>query len=198
MNKKRVGIFGGTFDPVHTGHIEAVHSFLSSHLIDEVWVVLTPDPPHKSESPDRASFQHRLEMLKLAFDGMARVKISTIEKELSRPSYTLQTLQVLSTKYPGHRFFLCIGEDSVSSFHDWHRYKDILNDYSLIAVKRPGSDAEKAQPDVLEKTIFVEHKPVDVSSTGVREGKSGIMEKVPDEIASYIKEHELYAQKRSA
>ena len=196
--KKRVGIFGGTFDPVHSGHIEAVNSFLDSHLIDEIWVMLTPDPPHKSPNPHRASYQHRLAMLNLAFQGVDNVQISTIENDLSKPSYTLQTLQYLSGKYPENHFLLCLGEDSVHSFHAWHRYKDILKDYSILAVKRPGSDAEKARPEVLEKTIFVEHKPVDVSSTVIRGNESGNQNMVPDAVAAYIQEHELYLQTGSA
>lgn len=196
--KKRVGIFGGTFDPVHSGHIEAVNSFLDSHLIDEIWVMLTPDPPHKSPNTHRASYQHRLAMLKLALQGVDNVQISTIENELPKPSYTLQTLQYLSGKYPENLFFLCLGGDSVNSFHAWHRYKEILKNYSILAVNRPGSNAEKARPEVLEKTIFVEHKPVNVSSTAVRGNESRNQSMVPDAVAAYIQEHELYLQTGSA
>jgi nicotinate-nucleotide adenylyltransferase len=192
--KKRVGIFGGTFDPVHSGHIEAVNSFLASHLIDEIWVMLTPDPPHKSPNPHRASYEHRLAMLKLAFQGVENVQISTIENELPTPSYSLQTLQYLTGKYPENHFFLCLGEDSVSSFHTWYRYEEILKDFSILAAERPGSDSQKGRPEVLEKTIFVEHKPVDVSSTAVRGDESGNQNMVPDAVAAYIQEYELYLQ----
>jgi len=190
--KRRVGIFGGTFDPVHSGHIEAVNSFLSGGLIDELWVMLTPDPPHKRDRNRHTPYHHRLQMLKLAFEGMDNVRICTIEKELPQPSYTLQTLRHLTKTYPEIRFFLCVGEDSVSSFHTWHRYRDILKNFSLLAVKRPGSDAKKAEADVLDKTIFLEHKPVDISSTGIRQNESVPEQMVPDNVAAYIEEHQLY------
>ncbi|WP_158278643.1 nicotinate (nicotinamide) nucleotide adenylyltransferase [Rhodohalobacter mucosus] len=192
MMKRRVGIFGGTFDPVHSGHIEAVHSFLESGLIDEVWVMLTPDPPHKRHRSKHTPYKHRLRMLELAFSETERVKICTLERELPQPSYTLQTLQHLTTTYPDTRFFLCLGEDSVSSFHTWHRYRDILSDFSLMAVKRPGSDAVEAEDEVLEKTIFLEHKPVDISSTAIRQNGSDMEQMVPDTVAAYMEEHELY------
>lgn len=192
MNR-RVGIFGGTFDPVHSGHIEAVHSFLSSGLIDEVWVMLTPDPPHKRHKDHHTPYNHRLEMLKLAFKGMGNARICTLEKELPQPSYTLQTLRHLRETYPDIRFFLCLGEDSVSSFHTWHRYGNILENFSILAVKRPGSDAENAKAEVLERTIFLEHKPVDISSTAIRQDESDMEQMVPDNVAMYIEEHQLYS-----
>lgn len=192
MNR-RAGIFGGTFDPVHSGHIEAVQSFLSSGLIDEIWVMLTPDPPHKRHKNNHTPYNHRLQMLKLAFQGINNVRISTIEKELPQPSYTLQTLSHLTKTYPDTRFFLCLGEDSVSSFHTWHRYRDILKDLSLLAVKRPGADVKEASEDVLDKTIFLEHKPVNISSTAIRQNESDLEQMVPDNVAAYIEEHQLYS-----
>jgi nicotinate-nucleotide adenylyltransferase len=190
----RIGIFGGSFDPVHAGHTGAVESFLNSGLIDEVWVLLTPDPPHK-QNKRQASYNHRLEMLKLAFGPMAvngRVKVSTLEKDLPSPSYTLQTLRHFKKSYPGHNFFLCLGGDSILQFHTWYRFEEILKDFSLLAVERPGSDAGKADRRVLEKTIFVEHVPVDASSTFVREADESVEDQLPGEVEAYIREHGLY------
>lgn len=190
--KKRVGIFGGTFDPVHSGHVQAVHSFLLSGLIDEIWVLLSPDPPHKKRENNVPSYEHRLNMLQIAFRDIENVTISTLERELPTPSYTLRTLLHLKEAYPEILFFLCVGEDSVASFHTWHKYREILNECTLLAVKRPGADRKNAKEEVLEKTIFVDHQPIKISSTGIRKGKMESAEPLPDKVADYIDQHELY------
>jgi nicotinate-nucleotide adenylyltransferase len=188
----RVGIFGGSFDPVHSGHVEAVNSFISSGLLNEIWVMLTPDPPHK-KGKSKAPYTDRLAMLKLAFEEMDSVVVSTYEKDLPAPSYTLQTLKHLGEQYPDNTFFLCLGGDSVSHFHEWYRFEEILDICSLIAVQRPGSDPEHADPRVLEKTIFVEHTPLDISSTGVRSANSAMGHHLPESVEHYINKHNLYS-----
>ncbi len=188
---KRIGIFGGSFDPVHTGHVEAVASFLNSGLLDEVWVMLTPDPPHKL-GKSKASYSHRHAMLELAFADLDSAFVSTYEKDLPYPSYTLQTLTHLIQDYPVHTFFLCLGGDSVSHFHEWYKFEDILGICSLIAAERPGNSTESADPRVLEKTIFVEHIPLDISSTGVRSGTIDKGYHLPENVEHYISKHKLY------
>lgn len=199
MNK-RIGIFGGSFDPVHRGHIEAVQSFLNSELLDEVWVLLTPEPPHKS-GETQTEWSHRLNMLKLAFDDMERVDISTIERDLPQPSYSHQTIEHLQQEYPDHTFFLCLGEDSIQYFDTWHRYRDILDLVSLIAVNRPGSDASGVNPGVLERTIFTGHRPLDLSSTGIRQQRQSDDHikptQLPERVDRYIREHNLYRSNQS-
>lgn len=190
---KRVGLFGGTFDPAHSGHVQAVHSFLASDVIDEIWIIVSPYPPHKEDDRERTSFEHRVTMANIAFEGMAKVKVSTVENELPRPSYTYRTIQYLKKKFPGNIFFLCVGEDSVESFHEWYRYKEILKECTLLAVSRPGSKMSKARDEVLEKTVFVDHDPVDVSSTAIRKKETDPEEQVPDRVGEYIKEHKLYS-----
>ena len=101
----RIGLFGGTFDPVHNGHISIVRSFLQSGYIDELWILLTPVPPHKLNK-EHVSYEHRKEMLHLAFQDIDRVRISTIEQTLPKPSYTVQTVTHLAQKYPEDEFLL--------------------------------------------------------------------------------------------
>jgi nicotinate-nucleotide adenylyltransferase len=186
----RIGIFGGTFDPVHNGHLRAAHSFLESGLIDEIWVLLTPDPPHKTDR-SQADYSHRLEMLKLAFSRLDKVHINTVEKELSSPSYSLKTIQHLKKTYPDHTFFLCLGEDSIRHFHIWYKYREILKLCSIIAVERPGFDSSNVEKSILERTIFAEHVPMKVSSTQIR-SEDNIAPHVPKPVADYIKKHKLY------
>ncbi|NBC66862.1 MAG: nicotinate (nicotinamide) nucleotide adenylyltransferase [Bacteroidetes bacterium] len=190
---KRIGLFGGAFDPVHTGHVHVADSFLHSHVIDELLILPTPDPPHKNLGAS-TSFEHRFEMLQLAFRQKERVEVSTIEKNLPSPSYTLQTIEQLQNENPQNIYFLCIGEDNLASFHRWHRYRDILDKVTLLVVSRPGSDARTQDPEILEKTIVVDHDEVEVSSTKIRsKGQPGkIITDIPDEVADYINKHNLY------
>jgi len=193
---KRIGLFGGSFDPVHHGHIEAVESFLNSGLIDEIWILLTPDPPHKTDQK-KTDFEHRYNMLKLAFQESESTKISDIENELPKPSYTLRTIYHLKEKYPEYTFFLCLGEDSLQSFHKWHKYDEILEECSLIAVDRPGSDHSDVDSNILKKTIFVDHKPVDISSTEIRQtSDSSSLDNLPDEVQKYIQKNNLYTDSK--
>ncbi|MDZ7757675.1 nicotinate (nicotinamide) nucleotide adenylyltransferase [Rhodohalobacter sp.] len=193
---KRIGLFGGSFDPVHHGHIEAVESFLNSDLIDEIWILLTPDPPHKTDQK-KTDFEHRFTMLKLAFQESESTKISDIENELPKPSYTLRTIHHLKEKYPEYTFFLCLGEDSLQTFHKWHKYDEILKECTLMVVDRPGSDHSDVNSNILEKTIFVDHKPVDISSTEIRQtSDSSSLDNLPDEVQNYIQKNNLYTDSR--
>ena len=193
---KRIGLFGGSFDPVHNGHIGAVYSFLNSKVIDEIWILLTPDPPHK-RGKLKTDFEHRYNMLRLAFQESEFIQISDIEKELPKPSYTLQTISYLKDEYPAFTFFLCLGEDSLQSFHKWYKYDEILKECSLIVVDRPGSDHSSVDDKILQKTIFVDHKPVDISSTEIRHSsRHSKLNNLPVEVKNYIQKNNLYTDSR--
>lgn len=190
----RTGVFGGTFDPVHNGHVQIVQSFLQSGLLDEILILLTPDPPHKSQA--NAGYNDRMEMLRLAFLGMERVRISDLETRLPTPSYTLRTLKYLNKNHPKTRFFLCIGGDSLATIHEWYHYKEILELVPLVVAERPGSDYSNVDTEILNRTVFVDHKPVDLSSTEVRKTRFGNRSlQLPDKVEKYIQKHRLYRSK---
>lgn len=191
----RVGIFGGAFDPVHKGHVEVVNSFLKSNLIDRLMILPTAESPHK-ETSGQASFQHRFEMLQLAFEDEKNVEISDLEQHLPKPSYTLQTIEYLQKKYPQNHYFLCIGEDNLASFHKWWKYEQILDKVTLIVAKRPGSEGAGQSDRILNRTIFIEHEEIELSSTDIREAKlSGDLRRyVPARVADYIHRHNLYSR----
>ncbi len=192
----KVGLFGGTFDPVHNGHISIAEAFLESGFIDELWVLLTPYPPHKQEN-DKSSYSIRLRMLKSAFDGLDKVTISTIENELQKPSYTVQTVRHLKQEYPETQFYFCMGEDSLSKFHTWKYYDEILDECQLLVAKRPGVSHQSVDDEILEHTHFVEHTPVDISSSTIKQRikeKASIKEFLPKKVLAIIEKNQLYRE----
>lgn len=189
--EKRVGIFGGSFDPVHKGHIKIARSFLNSGLIRELLILLTPSPPHK-QAMDQTDFFHRFEMLKLVFQSEEKVRVSDLEKDLPQPSYSLQTIKHLQNRYPDSIFYLCLGEDSLRDFHKWHKYKKILERVTLLVARRPDVDTSPVDPEVLEKVIFIDHEPVPVSSTEIRNRSEKERNELPPSVAEYIEKHHLY------
>lgn len=192
----RIGIFGGAFDPVHHGHTQIAESFLASNLIDKLLVLPTPASPHKKNS-DQTAFSHRYEMLKLAFHDNDRVVVSDLETELPNPSYTLRTIEHLQQENPENTYYLCIGEDSLSSFHKWWKYEEILERIPLVVASRPDAESSGLPQSILERALFVDHNEVDISSTQIRkrarEGDSRLKDLVPDSVAQYIFRNNLYA-----
>lgn len=195
--KDRVGIFGGSFDPVHNGHVQLAKSFLSSGLIHKLLVLLTPAPPHKQDQ-EKTSYDDRLAMLKLAYQDFENVEVSTLEQRLPSPSYTLQTIDHLQIKHSDTLFYLCMGEDSLVHFHEWYKYREILKSIDLIVAERPGYDRSSVSDDILESVIFVDHQPVDASSTEVRQAFNNSEKeytpglKVPEPVQKYIEDKGLY------
>lgn len=187
---------GGTFDPVHRGHVSIAMSFIDSPYIDELWIVLTPQPPHKPEA-NITGYRHRLNMLKLVFSDWENVRISEVERKLPEPSYTLQTLRHLHNTYRDRTFYLCIGSDSLVEFKTWHRWKEILEYCDLLVAGRPGEEPGELNNALRKKSHYISHEPVDISSTQIRnrlsEGKLVDEQVVPAGVLKYIAEHKLYS-----
>jgi nicotinate-nucleotide adenylyltransferase len=192
---QRTGIFGGAFDPIHRGHVQISASFLASNLIDRLLVIPTPVSPHK-ETTEQTPFLHRFKMLKLAFQEFDRVDISDIETHLPKPSYTLRTIRHLQKENPDAEYFLCMGEDSLSSFHTWWKYEEIINRVPIIAAGRPGVESSKQSKAILNRVIFVDHTELSISSSdirkSVREDDIHLTDVVPDAITKYILANNLY------
>lgn len=191
---RHIGLFGGTFDPVHNGHLSIAHSFLESNLIDELWVLLTPYPPHKNQN--QTAYDIRLRMLQKAFAGIQNLSITTIENELPKPSYSVQTIRHLKQKYPGHTYLYCMGEDSLVHFHTWKYYEEILEECELMVARRPGETHREVENKILQHTHFVDHTPLDISSSEIRNkiarGNS-ISDLVPEEVVKVIEKEQLYS-----
>ena len=190
----RIGLLGGTFDPVHNGHLSIANSFLKSGQIDQLWVLLTPDPPHKT-GIKRTAFELRLEMLIAAFIGMDKARVMTIENELPRPSYTYRTISYLKRLYPEKEYYLCIGGDSLAKFHTWKEYENILAEVNLLVANRPGEPITDVHSSILKKSFLVEHHLIPDSSSEVKQrvknGKS-ISAFVPTQVEKIILNKGLY------
>jgi nicotinate-nucleotide adenylyltransferase len=191
----RIGLFGGTFDPVHNGHISIARSFLESDFIDELWVLLTPYPPHKSEE-FQTPYKIRLIMLEKAFSGISNLSIKTIENELPKPSYSVQTIRFLKKHFPDNTYFYCMGEDSLVQFHTWKYYEQILKECKLLVAQRPGETYKGVENKILKHTHFVDHTPLNISSSEIREKVAAgiaINDRVPQEVVKVIEKEQLYS-----
>lgn len=194
MPAKRIGLFGGTFDPVHKGHQSIAESFLRSGLIDKLWVLLTPFPPHKQDE-NHAGYDYRYQMLEAVFGQISDIHISTIENELPKPSYSVQTIRYLKKEYPDHQYYFCMGEDSLAKFHTWKYYEEILQECDLLVARRPGESHDSVEDQILHKTHFVDHDPLDIASSdiksAIKQGKE-VKQLLNPAVYSLIEKEQLY------
>lgn len=179
MQKKKVGIFGGSFNPIHTGHIALAKSLCQQAGLDEVWLMVSPMNPFKKEATDLLADKLRLEMAEQAIADEPKLKACDYEFHMPKPSYTWHTLQALSQDFPHVSFTLLIGGDNWASFDKWFHHEDILNHYPIVVYPRKGCDIGKVPSGV----TIVETPLLNISSTEIRqrikEGKS-IHGMVPD------------------
>src|SRR4051794_36703914 len=140
----RVGIFGGTFDPVHVGHLILAEQARDHARLDEVWFVPAPRPPQK-EGQSITRFDQRVEMLELALAGNPAFRIDPIEKERPGPSYTADTLAELKARHPSHAFFLLLGGDALADLPGWSQPRRIVESAGLVVMARPGTPLVSAE-----------------------------------------------------
>lgn len=180
----KTGIFGGSFNPVHNGHIALARQLREAAGLDEVWLMVSPQNPLKQQA-DLLDDQLRLRMARQAVADEPFIRVSDYEFLLSRPSYTWNTLQALERDFPDRQFVLMIGGDNWQHFSRWYRADDILNRYPIVVYPRRGTIIKSATPNV----TIVEADLLDISSTDirrrVREGKP-ITGMVPDSIAGEV------------
>lgn len=165
MTRKTIGIYGGSFNPIHMGHITLARQILREGLLDEVWLLVSPQNPLKSPAhllPDEI----RLEMTRRAVSEEEGLSVSDIEFHLPKPSYTWNTLQALRKRYPEVEWALLIGSDNWDLFHQWYRHEDILREYRVIIYPRKGTTIE---PGTLPPHASMAPTPlIDISSTEIR------------------------------
>ncbi len=183
----RIGIYGGTFNPIHIGHTSLAQSLIEQRLVDEVWLMVSPQNPMKQPSAD--DYNHRVNMAIIATKGMPHVQVSDFESNLPLPSYTITTLNQLSLNYPQHQFTLIIGADNWQRFNHWYHADEIQRRYPILIYKRPGYDID---PQSLPPTINIVDTPLyDVSSTEIRNHKK--LKMISPDVLKYIRTHHLYS-----
>jgi nicotinate-nucleotide adenylyltransferase len=193
----KIGLYFGTFNPIHVGHLIIANHMAEHADLDQVWMVVTPHNPLKKKSTLLAD-HHRLEMVFLATEDYPKIKPSDIEFKLSQPNYTVNTLVHLEEKYPEHTFSLIMGEDNLKSFHKWKNYEAILAHHEIYVYPRLDTTA-----DANENTLFKNHPKihlidapvVEISSTAIREhikkGKN-VLPLLPPKVWEYIDHNNFY------
>ena len=190
MTKRRTVIFGGSFDPIHLGHLALAGEVCARGLADEVWFMVSPQNPHK-QGCALTDENVRLSMVQLAVEGNPFFKACDCEFGLPRPSYTINTLEALEKHFPDREFVLLIGADNWEKFDRWYKGDEILERYSVIVYPRGGEEV----PQLPQGVVWLPAALYDVSSTAVRAAVvSGqdISHMVPPAVGQYITENQLY------
>lgn len=188
----RVGLYFGSFNPIHNGHLIIAQAVLELSQLDEIWFIVSPQNPLKKNKSLLHEFD-RYDMVRAAIEDNDRFKVSDIEFNAPRPSYTIDTLVYLNERYPNHDFKLIIGSDNLTIFPKWKNHDKILNDFGLIVYPRPGDNPKNFadHPNV----TFIKAPLLDISATFVRKSikeNRSIRYLVPEKAVQYIYDRKLY------
>ncbi len=202
----RIGVFGGTFDPVHFGHLIMAEQSREQAALDQVWFVPSARPPHKLDRP-LTPFAQRVEMLALALAGQPGFRVEEIEKDRPGPSYTADTLDDLNRLHPNNDWFLLVGSDTLSDLPTWHEPARVVARATLLVVMRPGYAELPANDLRLSLSLpkesdlqvqMVQSPSIDISSRDLRrraaEGRS-LRYLLPRSVECYIQAKSLYQPK---
>lgn len=193
---KRIGLFFGSFNPIHKGHIQIVSYCTEHHLFDAVWLIISPHNPFK-DSRTLAPAAERLKMAQIAFKGQKGVVVSDVEFHLPQPTYTIDTLNFLNGRWPGYIFEIIMGFDNINALPKWKEGEVILKDYTIYVY--PRGNENRVTPEILSaaKDIRLMETPLmPISSTQIREGLKGgapfSSDWILPETLDYIQKHGLY------
>ena len=195
MAKKKIGILGGTFNPIHNGHLMLAKEAYEQHNLDKVWIMVSPNPPHKAGTTI-VDVTHRNNMVKVAIEPYSFMELSTYEQRREGYIYTAETLTLLKKDYPENEYYFIIGGDSLENIEKWYHPEIVLANCILLAagrddlfnealISRINELNEKYNADIR----MVKMQPMDVSSTEIR---AGDFDDIPDSVGKYIKENQLY------
>lgn len=192
---KKIGLYFGSFNPIHLGHLIVTDYFLHSGIFDEIRLVVSPHNPLKS-TEDLAPENDRAKMCELATSGLTGVSVSRIEFDLPKPSYTIATLQTLQQSEPDSKFSLIMGEDSLIHFERWKDYDKILNEFEVFVFQRMISENDRMNIRSKNYPVKIVNSPIiEISSTFIRSRiKEGIDIRyyVTDDVKKYLEKTQLY------
>jgi len=191
---KNIGLYFGTFNPIHIGHLIIANHMVEHSDLDEIWMVVTPHNPVKKKASLLAD-NHRLELVFRATENYPKIKPSNIEFSLPQPNYTVHTLAHIIEKHPAHSFSLIMGEDNLKSLHKWKNYTTILAHHHIYVYPRVSVGNIETQFDNHEKIHRIEAPIVEISSTKIRSGiktQKNIRPLLPESVWAYIDEMNFY------
>ena len=190
----KIGLFFGSFNPIHTGHLVIANHMVEFTDVNQVWFVISPHNPFKEKGSLLAD-HHRLAMVTIAVENDARFKASNIEFHLPQPSYTIDTLTYLKEKYPEKAFVVIAGADQLPSFHKWKNWETLLEHYEVYVYPRPGFE-NIPEVFVNHPSIKIVNAPImEISSSFIRqtikEGKR-VDYLLPEKVYRYVQEMHFY------
>lgn len=188
----KVGLFFGSFNPIHVGHMVLANYMLEYTDLDKLWFVVSPHNPLK-EKKSLLAEHHRLQMVNIAIGDNPKMKASDIEFKLPQPSYTIDTLVYLKEKYPNNQFVLIMGEDNIAGLHKWKNYEELITQYTIYVYPRIKSEAVNL--DKYSNIKFTNAPLIEISSTQIREAvkqKKDIRYFLPEKVWEYIKDMHFY------
>jgi len=192
ISNKKTGLFFGSFNPIHQGHLMIANYMVEFTEISQVWFIVSPHNPLKEKSTLLAD-HHRLAMANIAVEDDPRFRASNIEFHLPQPSYTVDTLAYLTEKFPEKEFVLIAGSDNLPSFSKWKNYEELLNRYQLYIYPRP--DTPASQFDNHPHIHFTNAPLIEISSSFIRQGiKDGknLRQFLPEKVWKYLTEMHFY------
>lgn len=190
----KIGLYFGSFNPIHVGHMIIANHMTEFSDLDEVWFVVTPHSPFKKKSSLLAD-HHRYQVVLVATEDYSKLKPSNIEFGLPQPNYTINTLVSLIEKYPQHEFNLIMGEDNLKYFHKWKNNEMILQNHELYVYPRVFKNKEVSKFQDHPKVHFVDAPIIEISSTFIRKNihqKKDIRALLPFKVWNYIDEMNFY------
>ena len=189
----RIGLYFGSFNPIHVGHLIIAEYVVENTDVNQVWLVVSPQNPLK-QTASLLNENHRLHLARLATEDNPRLKVSNIEFKLPRPSYTIDTLSYLKEKYPEHTFCVIIGSDSLRNIHKWKNYELLLSEYEIIVYSRPGFYIDESHAGCC---VVLKAPLLDISATFIREQikkRKSIKYLVPEIVREEIENQGYYRE----
>lgn len=186
-NLNKIGLLGGTFDPVHKGHIHIANQVMQAAQLDEVWLIPSGNPPHRK--PPLFSARDRLKMCELAANENPRINVCDIESNKTTPCYTIDTVKALQAQYPHTEFFWIIGIDAFFKIESWHNWDELLSIIHFLVVNRDSFDGPKELDNKSASLVAIPDCPI--SGTKIRSDFARYWDDLPLSVRDYITKHNL-------